>query len=80
MSDIDIIPAHHSALRQMIAEANGLAYEPLKNFNEAKAVEDAVMIMEGDDGGQIYLVCPIRLVRCEEENLYKLLAELDKFA
>lgn len=80
MSDKDVIPPHHSPLRHMMAETKGQAYEPLRNLQEAQAADDAVVIMEGDWGGQIYLVCPVRLVHCSEEALQKLLAELDKAA
>jgi hypothetical protein len=36
--------------------------------------------MEGDYGGQIYLVCPVRLVSCSEAALKTLLTDLDQMA
>src|SRR5207244_7483536 len=45
---------------------------------EAKAMEDGYVVLEGDWGGQIYLVAPMRLVRCKEEVLRHLLGDLDE--
>ena len=36
--------------------------------------------MEGDSGGQIYLVAPIGLVKCDEKILENLLKSLDALA
>lgn len=75
-----VIPDHHSPVRHMVSEAHGLKYEPIEDFATARKVEDAVVIFEGDWGGQIYLTCPMRLIKCSEEDLSKLLDELDKIA
>jgi hypothetical protein len=72
------IPEHHSPLRHILAKALGRAYQPMHNLAEAKSVDGAHLIMEGDWGGQIYLVCPVKLVKCAEEELWQLLSELDK--
>lgn len=56
------IPEHQSAVRNMVSESHGLDYKPLKDLEEAKEYDDAYIIMEGDWGGQIYLVAPVRLV------------------
>jgi hypothetical protein len=45
-------------LGRLQAESLGPAYVPLKSLEEAKAAPDGVAILQGDDGGQIYLVCP----------------------
>jgi hypothetical protein len=36
--------------------------------------------MEVDWGGEIYLVCPIELVKCDENTLHILLGDLDKIS
>ncbi|MNZ37281.1 hypothetical protein D3C78_547230 [compost metagenome] len=38
------------------------------------------MIMEGDWGGQIYLSCPMDIVKCNEDILRNLLTDLDTIA
>ena len=75
-----IIPNHHSPVRRVIAEAHGAQYEAFRNLEEARAANGAYLIMEGDWGGQIYLVCPVRLVEASEKTLGQLLAELDQIA
>jgi hypothetical protein len=61
MEELPQIPEHHSAVRHMVSETNDISYQPLRDFDEAKRTGDAVVVMEGDWGGQIYLVCPISL-------------------
>jgi hypothetical protein len=34
--------------------------------------------MEGDCGGQIYLTCPVNLIKCSECILYEILIAIDK--
>jgi hypothetical protein len=46
----------------------------------AAADPDAALVMEGDWGGQIYLACPLRVVRANERTLKRLLADLDHIA
>ena len=48
------------------------------SLEEAREASDGVVIMEGDYGGQIYLTCPVRLVKCTEETLKRLLSKIDK--
>jgi hypothetical protein len=36
-----------------------------------------VVVLEGDHGGQVYVVAPAREVRCSEEALIQLLADID---
>lgn len=78
--DNDIIPEHCSPVRFMVSQAIGAPYKPVMNFTEAKNIDNAVVIMEGDWGGQIYLTCPMNLVKCDEETLKKLLNYLDNIA
>jgi hypothetical protein len=39
--------------------------------------DDVVATLEGDDGGVIYLICPVRLIRCDEPTLRQLLIDID---
>jgi hypothetical protein len=64
----------------MLARAKGAEYKPLRSLEEARGVDDAYLVMEGDWGGQIYLVCPVSLVNCDEKALDQLLSELDEIA
>ena len=56
--------------------------ELAKNFypslEEAKKDPDAFVVMKGDWGGQIYLTCPARLVKCYEAALKKMLTKIDE--
>lgn len=61
----------------MKAEAEGAAYVSFKSLADAKSHKDGVAILEGDDGGQIYVVCPASRVKCSEETLRQLLSDLD---
>lgn len=67
-----------SSLRKMYNESNDIPYQDLKNLTEAKKHIDSVMIFEGDYGGIIYLTCPIRFVKCNEEELNQLLEFIDR--
>ena len=62
----------------MLADAHGTPYAALRSLEEARRVPDATVVMEGDDGGSIYLTCPVRLVHCDEAALRQLLLALDK--
>lgn len=62
----------------MLADAHGTRYAALRSLEEARRVPDAAVVMEGDDGGSIYLTCPVRLVRCDEAALRQLLLDLDE--
>jgi hypothetical protein len=73
----EVIPGHESAVRRLVADAQGERYEALRSLDEAREVPDAVVVMEGDYGGSIYLTCPVRHVRCDEPTLQQLLRDLD---
>ena len=53
---------------------------PLGSLAEARAAPDGVVILEGDWGGQIYVVAPAARVACEEAALDRLLRDLDAIA
>jgi hypothetical protein len=71
------IPAGASPLRYMMADAVGSKHQHCKTLSEARATEGTVAVMEGDYGGQIYFVCPVRHIRCDAETLSRLLTDLD---
>ena len=80
MSDLfhpEHLPDHESPLRRMMADASGQPYIALRSLDEAKLAPDGVVILEGDDGGQIYAVARAPAVRCSEETLQRLLRDLD---
>jgi hypothetical protein len=64
----------------MMDKSNALPYSPLKSLTEARAVSDGVVILQGDDGGQIYVVCRASEVSCGVEVLDGLLLDLDDIA
>jgi len=78
LAEVDVIPAHESALRRMVADSHDGRYEAVESLDAAKATIDAVIVMEGDYGGSIYLTCPVGLVQCDESTLWQLLHDLDK--
>ncbi len=73
----DNLPDHESGVRKMMAEAEGSSYVSFKSLAEAKSQPDGVVVMEGDDGGQIFVVCAASKVKCSEEILRQLLLDLD---
>ena len=69
----NVIPRHESPVRRIVSDADNLPYYPLKDLQEARNYDDAVMIFEGDTGGQIYLVCPVIMIKCSMKTLKRLL-------
>jgi len=67
-----------SAVRSMVSEARGVDFRALKTLEQAKDTPDAVVIIEGDWGGQIYLTCPAALINIDEDGLRRVLVELDR--
>jgi hypothetical protein len=74
----DAAAAHVSPLRQLIADATGDFYLAFASLDEAKADPLGAVILEGDDGGQIYVVVPASVVNCSEDALSELLHDLDR--
>ena len=70
-------PKHESGVRSLIAEANGDGYSVLGSLSEARNFPDSTVILEGDYGGQIYVVAPVSQVKCNEATLLLLLSELN---
>jgi hypothetical protein len=79
-ADIDVLAEHESGVRRMVSDAQDVPYQPLRSLDEARSLSDGAVILEGDDGGQIYVVCPVSLVRCSAETLNDLLRDLDAIA
>lgn len=78
--NVVLIPDNCSPVRYIVSQAKGQTYKPLMSFSDAKQMENSVVILEGDWGGQIYLTCPLNLIGCDEETLKKLLDYLDGIA
>ena len=70
------IPDHVDGMRLMLAESKGTAYVSYKTLRDA-VNHEATLIMQGDDGGQIYLTYPSSKVRCSEQQLNELLKFVD---
>ena len=68
---------HESALRKLMALAEGRPYVAFASLAETKADPDGVVILEGDDGGQIYVVARAEQVSCSPAALDQLLRDLD---
>lgn len=49
----------------------------LKNFARAAKSSRGVVIFMGDWGGQIYLTCPMKNIKCDELTLINLLQDID---
>jgi hypothetical protein len=73
-------PVEERPLASFQAEASGKPYQPLSTLAEAKRYSDGVLILQGDDGGQIYVVVRAIDVKCPAEALEKLLVDLDEIA
>ena len=50
----------------------------LNSLKKAKEHDDYYLVMEGDDGGQIYLSCPTSMINCNEETLAQILVIIDE--
>ena len=76
-SEPSVLPEHLSGVRSLIAQSHGQTHVGYRSLSEAKADPNGVVVFEGDYGGQIYLVARATIVSCEDEQLRKLLLELD---
>ena len=77
MSESNEIPEHESPVRRMMADAHGTPFHTLRTLDEARQHDDGVAILQGDWGGQIYAVIPVRMIRCTADTMQKLLLDLD---
>lgn len=76
----NLSPKQERPLAAFETEAHLTGYKPLSSLEEAKEYEDGIVILQGDDGGQIYLVVPAAEVNCSIEILKQLLVDLDEIA
>lgn len=68
-----------SPLRHLMGTVDGGApYRPLATLADARATDDGIVVLEGDEGGQIYVVVPARHVHCDERAVRALLVEIDR--
>ena len=67
-----------SPLRSLMSEANNIEYRGIDSLKNAKKTKNCYLVMDGDDGGQIYLVFPAKQINCNEVVLVKLLNEIDQ--
>lgn len=74
------IEKNENPLRRMIADSHGLKYEALNSLDEARKTNNAYLVMQGDDGGQIYLTAPVGIVKVNEKILEILLKDIDTLA
>ncbi|MCC7522673.1 hypothetical protein IT407_02650 [Candidatus Uhrbacteria bacterium] len=69
--------SYKNELRAMVSKSKGEEYQAIESLEEAKRIKSSYLILQGDDGGQIYVVCPISLVVCGEDSIARLLGEID---
>jgi hypothetical protein len=74
------IDDHERPLGRMMADAGQCTYLPLRSLEDARALPDGFVVLQGDDGGQIYVVCRASQVSCSMEALETLLRDLDEIA
>jgi len=82
MSDEELptIPPHERPVMNMMADAHQIEYVAYKTIDEARRDAQAIVVFEGDYGGQIYLTCPLTKVACSLASLERLLNEMGLFA
>jgi hypothetical protein len=66
-----------SPLRELMAETHGVEYRAFASLSDAQDDPNGIVVLEGDDGGQIYVVTSARTVACSEQTLRQLLRDLD---
>ncbi len=76
--ELTLLTSPSSDLRGMVAEAAGESYRSLPSLAEAQAFADSYAVLEGDDGGQIYVVAPLKVIACSAEVLQQLLEDIDR--
>jgi hypothetical protein len=74
------LPDHESGVRRLVADAVGDDYVAFNSLADARRHPDGIVVLEGDDGGQIYAVVMASEVVCEQATLDVLLQDLDAIA
>jgi hypothetical protein len=72
------IPNHERQLGRLLADTNGEAFSPLRTLEEVRSGFDGYVILQGDGGGQVYVVAPAHAVMCSIHTLRRLLREIDE--
>jgi hypothetical protein len=78
LTSVDRLEAHERPMGKFLQMTEGRRFEPLRSLEEARQHTDAFVILQGDWGGQIYVVAPVADVLCSEPRLRRLLLDLDK--
>ena len=78
LSSAKFIADYERPLGSIMADTDGTPFLPLKSLSEAQGFSDGYAILQGDDGGEIYIVVPARLIRCSAEALEELLKDIDE--
>jgi hypothetical protein len=76
----NLLPPHERPFDADLAQLSGYEHVAYKTLDEARSDQDAIVIFEGDSGGQIYLTCPVSKIGCSHQSLQTLLGEIGKFA
>jgi hypothetical protein len=76
----ELQPSHERSLGRTPADGRESSFVPLQTLSEARAHGDAVVVLTGDDSREVYVVCPVSEVRCDEGTLGDLLLDLDEIA
>ena len=71
------LPDRESSVRCLMADSRYQTYQTCHSLAEVQAVPDGVGVFEGDYRGQIYLIVRASAVRCQENALHQLLADID---
>jgi hypothetical protein len=61
----------------MIAESGGETYSAYDTLEAARTAIDVSLVIEGDDGGTIYLTVPVSRVCCSEARIQQLAEDID---
>ena len=71
-------PAEYmSVVRYMMHQVHGTEFKPLTDYDRAKEAKHGCVIIEGDYGGQVYLTCPMKYVKCSHKALLQVASDLD---
>jgi len=64
-------------MRDLMADAEGIDYPTFDSLSEAQSNPHGIVVLEGDDGGQIYVIARASDVACSEQTLLQLLRDID---
>jgi hypothetical protein len=64
-------------MRRLVASSTGAGYQSFPSLAEARESDSSWVVLEGDDGGQIYAVFRVADIACSEGDLRQLLIDID---